>query len=812
MADVKITTALEGEQKVRAGLDSMTGHFKSAAKLIGTAFAGIGFTALIKDALDAGDEIQKLSIRIGASTEALSEYRHVADRAGVSFDTLVSGWQRMTRRIADAANGTGEAVSALDELGISAIKLKQLAPEDQFEALADAITSVIEPSDRLRIARKLFDAEGQILIQTMTGGSAAMREIREETRAWGNSLTEAQANGMADFNDALTDIKAQMMGVVNVIAVHMGPALTAIASVLGVVLPKSTKFFVDAIDGMRIMALHSVSAIAWSFAEFLELVGKLPGSVGQSARDASQYWRSIQTNVTELAHDYTIATMEVEEFKIEQGKASAELRLAAGETNNTSKAVREKAEADKDAAKKAAEYKAAMVLVREAEDENNKAKDRAIKAYKEWLEPAGMTIDANGEIVDITKKATVTIHDNTAAAKASGEAYLKQQAEVRDWGKVFTQTHHNVYESVKEVVSGIKGAWHNFFGAVIAEGGSFKSAVSGLWDDIKKTILRKLAEIVADAVWNQLASLITKNQSAVSSLASQVGSFFSGGSAAASGASGTAAASGASGAGAAAGSTQGSSALGTVGAAAGWLAIGAAALDYQTGETLDAAQSAFVGRIGATNEAIRGGAGKGTIQLTSRDVADSLRITPRATLVVANYSGRPMGLSLTAVGEGLDPAIVDQGFASASSRLGSHWADITAGLDEKKKWQLGHKIFNWTGWNNDTQVSGSAGDISDQIVNKTRAAMRARIPEFEKSENVDIPGYATGGNAVFSRPTLISVAEAGPEMITARPLASGREKAGGAMVFNGPVFFDELSMSRFERGLLRGMAREAERI
>ena len=67
------------------------------------------FAVLVKETINAGDQIQKLSIRLGASTEALSEYRLVAERTGVTFNDLATAWQRQTRRISQAAAGTGEA-------------------------------------------------------------------------------------------------------------------------------------------------------------------------------------------------------------------------------------------------------------------------------------------------------------------------------------------------------------------------------------------------------------------------------------------------------------------------------------------------------------------------------------------------------------------------------------------------------------------------------------------------------------------------------------------------------------------------------
>lgn len=69
-----------------------------------------------------------------------------------------------------------------------------------------------------------------------------------------------------------------------------------------------------------------------------------------------------------------------------------------------------------------------------------------------------------------------------------------------------------------------------------------------------------------------------------------------------------------------------------------------------------------------------------------------------------------------------------------------------------------------------------------------------------------LPGFETGGTRVFTQPSLIRVAENGPEVGSFRPLASG----GGArsavnVVLNGPAIFDDITMERFVRDMERRM-------
>ncbi len=138
--------------------------------LLGLAGAA-GFGGLIASGLSSGDALAKMSARLGTTVEGLQVLRTAAGLAGVSASQLDMGLQRMTRRVAEAARGTGEAKAALLELGVSAQRLVNLRPEQQFAVLADALGRVSNQSDRVRLAFKLFDSEGVALVNVARMGS-----------------------------------------------------------------------------------------------------------------------------------------------------------------------------------------------------------------------------------------------------------------------------------------------------------------------------------------------------------------------------------------------------------------------------------------------------------------------------------------------------------------------------------------------------------------------------------------------------------------------------------------------------------------
>lgn len=282
MVDIaKLTVRLEAENsKLRKDLEKskkQLGRFGKDSRRITDSikaqFAGlaagvsvVAFTGLVKRTVDAGDKIQKLSIRLGASTEALSELKLATELTGVSFQTLTTGLQRMTRRISEAAKGTGESVKALDELGLSAKALNKLRPEQQFEALADALDKVPNQADKVRLSMKLLDTEGVALLQTMEGGSEAIRGYRKQARELGLSLSKDSADAFAKANDQLTILSGTFTGFVQSLTVSAIPIVQDLTSLFS-----SLK---NEIDGLNKSSLFAVNE---QISETFTAINKIEG-------------------------------------------------------------------------------------------------------------------------------------------------------------------------------------------------------------------------------------------------------------------------------------------------------------------------------------------------------------------------------------------------------------------------------------------------------------------------------------------------------------------------------------------------------
>lgn len=186
---------------------------------------GIGL--LVKNSLDAADSLDKTSDKLGIGVEALQEYRFAAQLAGVAQNTFDMGLQRFTRRVAEAASGTGEAKAALRELGIGLTDSdgKIRTTEALLSDVADAFTRVESPADRVRLAFKLFDSEGVALLNVLQDGSAALEATRQRARDLGIVMGADLVQQAVRAKDELTIVGNVISANVNVALAEMAPLI-----------------------------------------------------------------------------------------------------------------------------------------------------------------------------------------------------------------------------------------------------------------------------------------------------------------------------------------------------------------------------------------------------------------------------------------------------------------------------------------------------------------------------------------------------------------------------------------------------------
>ena len=220
-------------KKAQREVSSFTDTAKRQFTALGSVITGVSVVAIgafVKKTIDATDKIGKLSIRLGESTEFLSEMGFVAERSGVRIEAMQVGIQRANRRIAEFAMlNRGVAAGAIKRLGLqvknadgSVKSFEQILPE-----LADSLNKVSDSGEKVRLAFQLFDTEGVSFIQILNEGSSGIEKLRTRAQALGKTISGEMAKDAADAADAILDLETAFGGLSREISISAAPSITS---------------------------------------------------------------------------------------------------------------------------------------------------------------------------------------------------------------------------------------------------------------------------------------------------------------------------------------------------------------------------------------------------------------------------------------------------------------------------------------------------------------------------------------------------------------------------------------------------------
>lgn len=227
----QFTKEMGKAKKSLTGLEKGAKQTQKAWSLFTKTLAGVGIGLSVRElavqfqrTAQALDELAKASTRLGISAKELEGWRHAASLAGIQTNTLDLSIQRLARRVAEAAVGTGEAKGALDALGLSAQSLVKQNPSAQLMRIVEAMQSIGNENDQLRIAFKLFDTEGVKMVQLIRQGVQGVRDAVAEGQK--GVATEEELQRAERFQDVWTKISKDLRQFKEGVVLDVSPTLS----------------------------------------------------------------------------------------------------------------------------------------------------------------------------------------------------------------------------------------------------------------------------------------------------------------------------------------------------------------------------------------------------------------------------------------------------------------------------------------------------------------------------------------------------------------------------------------------------------
>jgi hypothetical protein len=203
-----------------------------AAAAAAAAFAA-GAAAMIRSGLQVIDNQAKLAASLGTTVESIQVLERAGDLAGVSMGEIEQATIQLTRRLSQAAAGTGAAVGALERLKLTSQELQRLPLDQRIAAIQEALARYVPEAERAAVASQLFGDRAALTFLRID--TATLRTATQDVRDFGVVVSQQDAAQIERTNDAISRLGLIWRGLSNQLAVAAAPALEAVANALAAI-------------------------------------------------------------------------------------------------------------------------------------------------------------------------------------------------------------------------------------------------------------------------------------------------------------------------------------------------------------------------------------------------------------------------------------------------------------------------------------------------------------------------------------------------------------------------------------------------
>lgn len=181
----------------------------AAAAAVSAGVAGIN---LLKTTSKQIAETDRLAKSLRMSTQDLLAWQFASQKAGVSGEQMADIFKDIGDKIGDAVlNQSGEAVDALNALGLSAKKLSSETPDKQLLAIAGALDKVGTNAEKITILESLGNDLSKLL-PLFDNNSQKLQQFLKLSREYGVAPDPQSIDDLVKVNSLFEDMETQAQG------------------------------------------------------------------------------------------------------------------------------------------------------------------------------------------------------------------------------------------------------------------------------------------------------------------------------------------------------------------------------------------------------------------------------------------------------------------------------------------------------------------------------------------------------------------------------------------------------------------------
>ena len=220
----------EAEKDAASFGDKLKGGLGTAAKIGGAAVTAVATTAvafgteLVKQTgavASYGDNIDKMSQKMGLSAEAYQEWDAIMQHSGTSIDSLQSGMKTL-------ANAVENGNKAFERLGISEEDIASMNNEQLFSATITALQNVENETERTYLAGQLLGRGATELGALLNTSAEDTEAMRQRVHELGGVMSDDAVKAAAAYQDSLQDMQTAFSGLSRNLMSDFLPSMTSV--------------------------------------------------------------------------------------------------------------------------------------------------------------------------------------------------------------------------------------------------------------------------------------------------------------------------------------------------------------------------------------------------------------------------------------------------------------------------------------------------------------------------------------------------------------------------------------------------------
>ncbi|MPT45741.1 MAG: phage tail tape measure protein, partial [Klebsiella sp.] len=183
----------------------------AAAIAAGLAVGASGFQ-LLKSTSRQIAESDRWAKSLQLSTQELLAWQFAAEKAGVSGDQMADIFKDIGDKIGDAVlNKSGEAVDALNALGLSAEKLSKVSPDKQLLAIGESLEKISTNAEKTTILESLGNDLSKLL-PLFDNNNQKLKQFIDLAKDYGVAPDPSSIDDLVKVNQLFEDMEAQVAG------------------------------------------------------------------------------------------------------------------------------------------------------------------------------------------------------------------------------------------------------------------------------------------------------------------------------------------------------------------------------------------------------------------------------------------------------------------------------------------------------------------------------------------------------------------------------------------------------------------------